>query len=61
MLCIRSPNMKPKNFTSRWSPMYVNRILSGVNKVLIGQVVGHATNSEEGKKLFAELNCKFRA
>jgi len=38
--------------------MYVNRLLSGVELVLTGQVIGLATNSEEGKRLFAELNCK---
>jgi hypothetical protein len=51
--------MKPKNSTSEWSPMYVNRPLFGVDKVLIGQVIGHA-NSEEGKRLFAELGCTFK-
>jgi hypothetical protein len=54
------PSMKPRNFTSKWSPMYVNRPLSGVDKVLIGQVIGHATNSQEGKRLFAELGCTFK-
>jgi hypothetical protein len=39
--------------------MYVNRPLFGVDKVLIGQVIGHA-NSEEGKRLFAELGCTFK-
>ena len=52
--------MRPKNSTSEWSLMYVNRPLSGVDKVLIGQVIGHATNSEEGKRLFAELGCTFK-
>jgi hypothetical protein len=60
MVCLGSPSMKPKSFISEWSLMYVNSLLSGVDIVLTGQIIGHAS-SEEGKRLFAELNCKLKA